>query len=245
MQEAGCVFYMNYFVAVGTSSEIWQGNTDKTVWQRRSELCTRLHASVVPLILLHGLSYICHAAYTHRTAWPRKRKSSMFCQSRRPAGSCPAAGLSCWQDTSAGDTRLGSVSQAGCSVPQGRCRAVEVQRAVEGQEELVLPLVCWHWLVRADGKGLLSDFLAMICGDMLLLNIKMTCYSRCCSVPQQQLCTSKSALYFQGYVYGASAKNLWCSIRAVQDKKQENNNNKQKKDVIWQPWKPNSFHGDC
>lgn len=69
MEEAGCgVFYVDYFLAVGTGSETWLGDTEGTACRHRSELCTKLHASAAPLILLHGFSYICHAVYTHCAA---------------------------------------------------------------------------------------------------------------------------------------------------------------------------------
>lgn len=149
MEDAGCgVFYTHYFLAVGTSSETRPGDTEQPDGAGQS--CAP-HRTLQQLPWFHCVVSPTYAMQrTHAAPCdPEKEKSSTLHQGRRPAGSRPAAGLSCWQDTSIRDTRLGSVSQAGCSMPQRRCGTAEVQRAVGGREERVPPcrlaLTCESW----------------------------------------------------------------------------------------------------
>lgn len=153
MEDAGCGVFLHALFSSCGHVETWLGDTDRTVWRRRSELCTLQR---FPWFYSIVSNYICRAAYAHRVAWPRKgkkRHAASRLEAGRLASCCRAELLSGHQRWRYQARQL---SQAGCSSTTEELRraAGRGEEPVSSPHQLALP-----W---ADGKGLLSDFLSVL-----------------------------------------------------------------------------------
>lgn len=155
VEDAGCgVFLHALFSSCGHSlwKHGWGTQTEPSDGAGQS--CARFSGS--PDFIASFLTTYA-AQHTHTVSCdPEKEKSGTLHQGWKPAGLCPAAALSCCQDTSAGDTRLGSWVRRDAAPPRRSCGGL-----LEGERSLCLPphQLALTW---ADGKGLLSDFLSVL-----------------------------------------------------------------------------------